>query len=243
MSPARWWHPWTGCWWVRTKEFLFGGTTTPQERALKKLLVEFDRRSWKLFFCLQYIHISNLYPPVNKHSNGKSPSWIGNTSANGGFSITMLDYRSVTCWFIHRLQCKGQKSTVSNGSLWKNSLILLAAKTSWVHRSRGIYAVWLGKRPSYDPMGIDEICRIFFLHDFGIHTNLQLRSNQPLPCAQRPFFVHPLLAEDVHNWWTSLTGCNVLDLQAFFYMWASWHEVKAKSNPVKVHRALKILRT
>ena len=35
------------------------------------------------------------YPPVNKHSNGKSPSWIGNTSSNGGFSISMLDYRSV----------------------------------------------------------------------------------------------------------------------------------------------------
>ena len=35
------------------------------------------------------------YPPVNKHSNGKSPSWIGNTSPNGGFSIAMLDYRRV----------------------------------------------------------------------------------------------------------------------------------------------------
>ena len=35
------------------------------------------------------------YHPVNKHSNGKSPSWIGNTSSNGGFSIAMLDYRSV----------------------------------------------------------------------------------------------------------------------------------------------------
>ena len=35
------------------------------------------------------------YPPVNKDSNGKSPSWIGNTSSNGGFSIAMLDYRSV----------------------------------------------------------------------------------------------------------------------------------------------------
>ena len=35
------------------------------------------------------------YPPVNKHSNGKSPSWIGNTSSNGGFSIAMLDYQRV----------------------------------------------------------------------------------------------------------------------------------------------------
>ena len=44
--------------------------------------------SWKQFH--------NPYPPVNKHSNGKSPSWIGNTSSNGGFSIAMLDYRRVT---------------------------------------------------------------------------------------------------------------------------------------------------
>ena len=39
------------------------------------------------------------YPPVNKHSNGKSPSWIGHTSSNGGYSIAMLDYRSVSCGF------------------------------------------------------------------------------------------------------------------------------------------------
>ena len=35
------------------------------------------------------------YPPVNKHSNGKSPFSIGNTSSNGGLSIAMLDYRRV----------------------------------------------------------------------------------------------------------------------------------------------------
>ena len=40
------------------------------------------------------------YPPVNKQSNGKSPSWIGNTSSNGGFSIAMLDYRRVRLMFI-----------------------------------------------------------------------------------------------------------------------------------------------
>ena len=42
------------------------------------------------------VSFSGGYPPVNKHSNGKSPSWIGNTSSNGGFSIAMLDYRRVT---------------------------------------------------------------------------------------------------------------------------------------------------
>ena len=42
------------------------------------------------------LFLSKNYPPVNKHSNGKSPSWIGNTSSNGGCSIAMLDYRSVS---------------------------------------------------------------------------------------------------------------------------------------------------
>ena len=42
----------------------------------------------------------NKYPPVNKHSNGKSPSWIGNTSSNGGFSIAMLDCRRVLPIFL-----------------------------------------------------------------------------------------------------------------------------------------------
>ena len=44
---------------------------------------------------LKYQHIKNTYPLVNQHSRGKSPFSIGNTSSNGGFSIAMLDYRSV----------------------------------------------------------------------------------------------------------------------------------------------------
>ena len=44
--------------------------------------------------------ISNSYPLVNKHSNGKSPSWIGNTSSKGGCSIAMLDYRRVFSRFL-----------------------------------------------------------------------------------------------------------------------------------------------
>ena len=46
-------------------------------------------------FPYNWWHRNWWYPPVNKHSNGKSPSWIGNTSSHGGFSIAMLDYRSV----------------------------------------------------------------------------------------------------------------------------------------------------
>ena len=37
-----------------------------------------------------------FYPPVIKHSNGKSPFSIGNTSSKGSFSIAMLDYQRVT---------------------------------------------------------------------------------------------------------------------------------------------------
>ena len=51
------------------------------------------------YFLVLLVNLMNLYiyiyPPVNKHSNGKSPSWIGNTSSNGGFSIAMLVYRRV----------------------------------------------------------------------------------------------------------------------------------------------------
>ncbi len=35
------------------------------------------------------------YTPVIKHSNGKSPFSIGNTSSKGSFSIAMLDYQRV----------------------------------------------------------------------------------------------------------------------------------------------------
>ena len=35
------------------------------------------------------------FPLVNKHSNGKQPFFIGDTSSNGGFRIAMLVYRSV----------------------------------------------------------------------------------------------------------------------------------------------------
>ena len=38
---------------------------------------------------------TDRYTPVIKHSNGKSPFSIGNTSSKGPFPIAMLDYRSV----------------------------------------------------------------------------------------------------------------------------------------------------
>ena len=42
--------------------------------------------------------MSSLWLPSgsSKHSNGKSPFSIGNTSSNGGLSIAMLDYRRVS---------------------------------------------------------------------------------------------------------------------------------------------------
>ena len=57
------------------------------------------------------------YPPVNKHSNGKSPSWIGKTSSNGGktylngwfggttiFGNTHIDH-SLSVWEPKNLFC------------------------------------------------------------------------------------------------------------------------------------------
>ena len=43
------------------------------------------------------------YTPVIKHSNGKSPFSIGNTSSKGSFSIAMLDYQRVGGGFKHFL--------------------------------------------------------------------------------------------------------------------------------------------
>ena len=40
-------------------------------------------------------NLISVYPPVNKHSNGKSPFSIGNTSSKGLFSTAMLVYQRV----------------------------------------------------------------------------------------------------------------------------------------------------
>ena len=62
-----------------------------------------------------------VYPPVNKHSNGKSPFSIGNTSSKGLFSIAMLVYQRVpllgemipnlTCAYVS--ETGGKKNTPS----------------------------------------------------------------------------------------------------------------------------------
>jgi len=53
------------------------------------------------------------YPPVNKHSNGTSPSGIGNTSSNGGFSIAMLDYGLVNTHL--KAMCSSKVASCSKG--------------------------------------------------------------------------------------------------------------------------------
>ena len=50
---------------------------------VKKITCQSRAKSWE------------IYPPVNKHSNGKSPFSIGNTSSKGLFSIAMLVYQRV----------------------------------------------------------------------------------------------------------------------------------------------------
>ena len=64
------------------------------------------------------------YPPVNKHSNGKSPSWIGNTSSNGGFSIAMLDYRRLPRRFRFLLRI---------GKPWWTVRVLFTIRALWGH--------------------------------------------------------------------------------------------------------------
>ena len=59
------------------------------------------------------------YPPVNKHSNGKSPSWIGNESPNGGFSIAMLDYRRV---HLHLDAVSVSPKLTQVSRTWRNTL-------------------------------------------------------------------------------------------------------------------------
>ena len=60
-----------------------------------------QKTRWMLHLITEMLHVWNIYPPVNKHSNGKSPSWIGHTSSNGGFSIALLDCRSVPTFTIN----------------------------------------------------------------------------------------------------------------------------------------------
>ena len=60
-----------------------------------------------------------IYPPVNKHSNGKSPSWIGNTSSNGGFSIAMLDYRSVSSFLQNKTTFKWRTRSLTTKTIVK----------------------------------------------------------------------------------------------------------------------------
>ena len=94
-----------------------------------------------------------MYPPVNKHSNGKSPSWIGNTSSNGGFSIAMLDYRRVYLyihvfiyWMIYQPAVADE---ISNKSIAKGWQI----QQGWVDTMGGLKILWrsswflFGQRP------------------------------------------------------------------------------------------------
>ena len=62
-------------------------------------------RCWCILGIISSLELSGvmgIYTPVIKHSNGKSPFSIGNTSSKGSFSIAMLDYQRVlkTDWVL-----------------------------------------------------------------------------------------------------------------------------------------------
>ena len=80
------------------------------------------------------------FPPVNKHSNGKSPSWIGNTSSNGGCPIAMLVYWRVSFCGIFPAKIWGHPAVTLH--LWR-----LVSGSHW--RSGGTwemgFSVWKGR--------------------------------------------------------------------------------------------------
>ena len=72
--------------------------------------------------------LKQLYPPVNKHSNGKYPFSIGNTSSKGLFSIAMLVYQRVyipggtiptaICIIDRKGDLRGPKKFCSSSVFW-----------------------------------------------------------------------------------------------------------------------------
>ena len=92
--------------WISKTSRVFSGRPLPRQLWSLYSYLTFYHHSFRIFHV--YITFTDLQPfdwftpsqkgvyiYIYKHSNGKSPSWIGNTSSNGGFSIAMLDYRSV----------------------------------------------------------------------------------------------------------------------------------------------------
>ena len=70
----------------------FHGIAAPQQIHHRKQRTCLQRGPGDRYAVCPYYPTGN-YPPVNKHSNGKSPSWIGNTSSNGGCSIAHILFK------------------------------------------------------------------------------------------------------------------------------------------------------
>ena len=60
--------------------------------------IQMNSACWNIRSLSKMILMVYNYTPVIKHSNGKSPFSIGNTSSKGSFSIAMLDYQRVGNW-------------------------------------------------------------------------------------------------------------------------------------------------
>ena len=59
-----------------------------------------QKRGYLLYIYIYCIREYATYTPVIKHSNGKYPFSIGNTSSKGSFSIAMLVYQRVVIYRI-----------------------------------------------------------------------------------------------------------------------------------------------
>ena len=135
-------------------------------------------------------------PPVNKHSNGKSPSWIGNTYSNGGFSIAMLDYRSVRDFFFVASWCFWRKFLEKTDVPWSGSEL-----QRWGGDGTGGNRWWPGGRWHGPAVELRrwEKCHFFFQRKSG--TILRPRSSFFLMKSLKRHFCWELVFWKIIVWW------------------------------------------
>ncbi len=106
------------------------------------------------------------YTPVIKHSNGKSPFSIGNTSSKGSFSIAMFDYQRV---FPRQTYVFFFKNRLSTSDMEGNSV---ESTPPWLQTSRampGAFREWIsGSRETGVPRSGTCTLTVFIVFNLGI---------------------------------------------------------------------------
>ena len=119
-------------------------------------LYSFPRAGYCFNYKIHQLVLPSFYPPVNKHSNGKSPSWIGIHLQMCGFSIAMLDYLSVfLCkpflWLPNSI-CKKSRLCLLDPLATKNTRFL----ASFLGESIALVPLKIGK-------GVSHISEVHFM--------------------------------------------------------------------------------